>query len=81
MEPRGVEVRLIARRGKGSHRTLYYGVARAVVQDVKKELPTGTLHAMLEPLGLTNALHDARHQAENYRLLLASTARQSELFS
>jgi len=36
---------------------------------------------MLEPLGLTNALHDARHQAENYRLLLASTARQSELFS
>lgn len=50
---RGVEVRLIAKRGKGSHQTLYYGAARTVVQNVKKELPTGTLHAMLEQLGLT----------------------------
>ncbi len=50
---RGVEVRLIARRGKGSHQTLYFGAARTIVQDIKKELPTGTLHAMLEQLGLS----------------------------
>lgn len=52
---RGVEVRLIARRGKGSHQTLYFGAARTIVQDIKKELPTGTLHAMLEQLGLSLA--------------------------
>lgn len=50
---RGVEVRFVAKRGKGSHGTLYYGSARTIVQDFKKELPTGTLHAMLGQLGLT----------------------------
>lgn len=52
---RGVGVRLIARRGKGSHQTLCFGAARTIVQDIKKELPTGTLHAMLEQLGLSLA--------------------------
>lgn len=56
---RGVEVLFVAKRGKGSHGTLYYGSARTVVQDLKKELPTGTLHAMLEQLGLT--LSDLRY--------------------
>ncbi|MDP8989558.1 MAG: hypothetical protein M3N41_05685 [Acidobacteriota bacterium] len=41
------------KRGKGSHGTLYFGGSRTVVQDLKKELPLGTLHAMLRQLGLT----------------------------
>ena len=49
---RGVRVRFIAHRGKGSHGTLYYGSARTIVQDLKRELPVGTLHAMLGQLGL-----------------------------
>lgn len=52
-QARGVEVRFVAHRGKGSHGTLYYGSARTIVQDLKRELPTGTLHAMLRQLGLT----------------------------
>ncbi len=50
---RGVSVRLAAKRGKGSHATLYYGEARTVMQDVKRELPTGTFRAMLDQLGLS----------------------------
>ena len=49
---RGLEVRFVAKRGKGSHGTLYYGTARTIVQDLKRELPPGTLHAMLKQLGL-----------------------------
>lgn len=53
-QAKGVNIRLVAHRGKGSHATLYYGATgRAVLQDLKKELPTGTLHAMLKQLGLT----------------------------
>ncbi len=51
----GVAVRFVAKRGKGSHGTLYFGSARTVVQDLKRELPAGTLHAMLDQLGLTLA--------------------------
>ena len=51
-QARGVAVRFVAYRGKGSHGTLYYGSARTVVQDLKRELPTGTLHALLKQLGL-----------------------------
>jgi mRNA interferase HicA len=47
-----VYVGFIARRGKGSHGTLYYGQRFTVVPDRKKELPLGTLRAMLEQLGL-----------------------------
>ena len=51
---REVTVRFERKRGKGSHGTLYYGESgRTLVQDLNKELPTGTLHAMLEQLGLT----------------------------
>ena len=49
---RGAAVRFVAKRGKGSHGTLYYGSARTVVQDLKKDLAAGTLHAMLGQLGL-----------------------------
>lgn len=52
-ELRGVTVRFEAKRGKGSHGTLYFGRSRTVLQDLKKELPLGTLHAMLRQLGLT----------------------------
>ena len=52
-DSRGVAVRFDTKRGKGSHGTLYFGSARTVVQDLKKELPLGTLHAMLKQLGLT----------------------------
>jgi mRNA interferase HicA len=49
---KGVPVRLESKRGKGSHATLYFGEARTVIQDLKKELPKGTLHAMMEQLGV-----------------------------
>ncbi len=52
-ERRGIIVRFEVKRGKGSHGTLYFGGSRTVVQDLKKELPLGTLHAMLRQLGLT----------------------------
>ena len=52
-QARAIPVRFVAHRGKGSHGTLYYGFARTIVQDLKRELPTGTLHAMVKQLGLT----------------------------
>ncbi|MBI3301738.1 MAG: type II toxin-antitoxin system HicA family toxin [Deltaproteobacteria bacterium] len=52
---RRVKVEFIAERGKGSHGTLYYGDKRTIVRNPKDELKTGTLHAMLEQLGLTLA--------------------------
>ena len=50
---RDLAVRFEAKRGKGSHGTLYFGGSRTIVQNLKKELPSGTLHAMLRQLGLT----------------------------
>jgi mRNA interferase HicA len=50
---RGVDVFFAARRGKGSHGILYFGERYTVVQDLKRELPSGTVHAMLEQLGLS----------------------------
>jgi len=52
-EQRGINVSFEAKRGKGSHGTLYFGGSRTILQDLKKELPLGTLHAMLRQLGLT----------------------------
>jgi len=52
-ERRGIAVRFEAKRGKGSHGTLYFGSSRTILQDLKKDLPSGTLHAMLRQLGLT----------------------------
>lgn len=49
---RGVKVAFIAERGKGSHGTLYYGEKLTIVRNPKDELKTGTLHAMLDQLGL-----------------------------
>jgi len=50
---RGVEALFVAERGKGSHGTLYFGRSFTVVRNLKDELKTGTLHAMLKQLGLT----------------------------
>lgn len=41
-------------RGKGSHGVLILGDRRAVVRNPKDELKTGTYHAMLKQLGLTD---------------------------
>jgi mRNA interferase HicA len=49
---RGVTVQFVARRGKGSHGTLFYGAQFTIVRNPKDELKTGTLHAMLAQLGL-----------------------------
>ena len=49
---RGVEVAFVPERGKGSHGTLYYGDRLTIVRNPKDELKTGTLHAMLDQLGL-----------------------------
>jgi mRNA interferase HicA len=38
---RGIPVRLEEKRGKGSHAMLYFGNARTILQDVKRELPSG----------------------------------------
>ena len=49
---RGVEVRFVNRRGKGSHGTLYWGDRKTIVKDRKKELSRGLLVDMLRQLGL-----------------------------
>ncbi len=50
---RGIPVSLVKKRGKGSHATLYFGSARTILQDLKRELPDGTVRAMLRQLGLS----------------------------
>jgi mRNA interferase HicA len=51
---RGVAVQFVARRGKGSHGTLFYGSRFTIVRNPKDELKTGTFHAMLTQLGLSH---------------------------
>jgi mRNA interferase HicA len=46
------ELRIESKRGKGSHITLYLGGQYAVIPDIKKELKTGTLNAILKQLGV-----------------------------
>ena len=48
----GTDVTFTPQRGKGSHGTLYYGGRRTVLRNIKDELKTGTLHAMLKQLGI-----------------------------
>lgn len=47
-----VVVRLDAKRGKGSHMTLYYGERVTIMRNLKDEIKTGTFHAMLDQLGI-----------------------------
>ena len=47
------DVQVVPSHGKGSHGTLYVGPdGRTTVQDLKREVPTGTLRAMIDQLGL-----------------------------
>jgi mRNA interferase HicA len=50
---RGIAVRLDRKRGKGSHQTLYFGDRKTIVRNPKDELKTGTYHAMLKQLGVS----------------------------
>ncbi|MFL6199317.1 MAG: type II toxin-antitoxin system HicA family toxin [Thermoanaerobaculia bacterium] len=50
---RGISVELRLERGKGSHGMLYFGSRFTVLRNLKDEVKTGTLHAMLKQLGLT----------------------------
>ena len=49
----GIACEWRADRGKGSHGLLILGDQRTVVRNPKDELKTGTYHAMLKQLGLT----------------------------
>jgi mRNA interferase HicA len=50
---RGITVRLDKKRGKGSHQTLYFGERKTIIRNPKDELKTGTDHAMLKQLGIS----------------------------
>ena len=49
---RGVPFRHVLHRGKGSHGRIYLGERFTTLQDPRKELPRGTLHGMLDDLGI-----------------------------
>jgi mRNA interferase HicA len=51
----GIPVKFAARRGKGSHGTLFNGSRFTIVWNPKDELKKGTLHGMLARLGLSLA--------------------------
>lgn len=48
-----IKVYLVQRRGKGSHATLFYGIHFTIIRNLKDELKTGTYHAMLKQLGIS----------------------------
>ena len=52
---RGVSVRIDAKRGKGSHITLYYGTRKTIGKDRRKEIGAGLLSSMIRQLGLERA--------------------------
>jgi mRNA interferase HicA len=50
---RGVEVRWVAHRGKGSHGLLYYGSEMTTVRNLKDEVDKRAYHKMLKQFGLS----------------------------
>jgi hypothetical protein len=50
---RGVNVRWVAHRGKGSHGLLYYGRNMTTVRNLKDEVDKRAYHKMLHQLGLS----------------------------
>jgi mRNA interferase HicA len=50
---RAIAVRVDKKRGKGSHQTLYFGERKTIIRDPKDELKTGTYHAVLKQLGIS----------------------------
>jgi len=53
--PRGLEVLLDEKRGKGSHAAVFLGERYTTLKDRKKELGKGLLRAMLSDLGVDPA--------------------------
>ena len=49
---RGLHLRLVRERGKGSHATLYLGDRFTIMKDRRKEIGPGPLAKMLRDLGL-----------------------------
>ena len=49
---RGVQAQLDAKRGKGSHQTLYLDTAFTIIRNSKDEFKTGTMHAMCSQRGI-----------------------------
>jgi mRNA interferase HicA len=49
---RGLHLRLVRERGKGSHATLYLGDRFTIMKDRRKEIGPGLLAKMLRDLGL-----------------------------
>lgn len=52
---RGIPVSFDPRHGKGSHGTLHYGSQKTTLKDLRKEIGTGLLGAMLAQLGLSRS--------------------------
>lgn len=50
---RGIPIRIDAKRGKGSHVTLYFGDRKTTLKDRRKEIGPGLLSSMIRQLGLT----------------------------
>lgn len=49
---RGINVRLVPERGKGSHSTVYYGSKFTTIKDLKKEIGLGLLSVYCKQLGV-----------------------------
>ena len=47
-----IEVKIEKRRDKGSHSTLFYGKKFTIIRNLKDELKSGTLNAMLKQLDI-----------------------------
>jgi mRNA interferase HicA len=50
---KGIKVKLIEERGKGSHSTIEFGDRFTIIRNLKDELKTGTFNAMLKQLGIS----------------------------
>ncbi|EKD72217.1 MAG: hypothetical protein ACD_45C00736G0006 [uncultured bacterium] len=50
---KGIKVKLIEERGKGSHCTIEYGDCFTIIRNLKDELKSGTYNAMLKQLGIS----------------------------
>jgi mRNA interferase HicA len=50
---KGIKIKLIEERGKGSHCTLEFGNRFTIIRNLKDELKTGTYNAMLKQLGIS----------------------------
>jgi mRNA interferase HicA len=50
---KGIKVKLIEERGKGSHCTIEFGNRFTIIRNLKDELKTGTFNAMLKQLGIS----------------------------